>query len=263
MKSRLSKIDQLILGIGVLVIILVIVYAQFFSLSPLKSDVTLKEQSLKTEQKLLEVVTKNHSETTEAEPNDTSELQKELPVVPLQEQILLDLEKAETVSNSKIKSVGFSGEADVSLPDQANAESTEASAAESTETAEPSEVASGEEQASADTAAAQQPAIPEGLKKLTVQLTVDSPTYEDFEKFVETLEAFQRIMVVEAINYSGMEEVTSLDQEEKPLSFTLTVSAFYLPSLTDLESQVPKIDAPDPAGKVNPLSQFPSVTTQP
>ena len=52
------------------------------------------------------------------------------------------------------------------------------------------------------------PAPTTGLKKLTVSLSVESPTYEDLEKFIETLESLKRIVVVESINYTGGEEIT-------------------------------------------------------
>jgi type IV pilus assembly protein PilO len=102
------------------------------------------------------------------------------------------------------------------------------------------------------------------LKKLTVSLSVESPSYEDLEKFIDTLESLNRIVVVESISYSGGQEITSLDQEDEPLSYSLTISAFYMPSLTDLAAELPKIDAPAPAGKDNPLSQFSAtIGTQP
>jgi type IV pilus assembly protein PilO len=274
MKLQLSKIDKLVIGIGALFIILLIVYAQFFSLSPLKSDLDMKEQALSSQEKLLDIVSQKQTTATETKAEDTRELQKKVPVLPLQEQVLLDLEKAETVSNSQIKTMGFSKDADVTLPttDQTAAgtgSSDTASSAQQT-TATQGDVtqaaATNQGEGSQDSAASQptSPAAPSGMKKLTVQLSVESPTYQDFEKFIETLESFQRIVVVEAINYSGGEEITSLDQETKPLSYTLTVSAFYMPTLTDLETQTPKIDAPAPAGKLNPLTQSPTVSgTQP
>jgi len=98
------------------------------------------------------------------------------------------------------------------------------------------------------------------MKKLTVSLSVESPSYEKLEKFIATLESLKRIIVVESISYSGGQEITSLDQEDQPLTYSLTISAFYMPSLTDLAAELPKIDAPKPAGKDNPLSQFSAST---
>jgi type IV pilus assembly protein PilO len=258
MKLHFSKRDSLIIAIVSLLVVSFFVYAQFFKLSPLKSEVVSKEQSLESEQKLLEIVSQKKPEDTKKTTEDTKELQKKLPVKPLQEQLILDLEKAENLSNSKISSMGFSKDADVTLAaDPANAENadaqqtTESQAATTTTTQE---------------TAGQQPAASpaSGMKKLTVSLSVESPSYKDLEKFVGTLESLKRIIVVESISYSGGQEITSLDQEDQPLTYSLTISAFYMPTLADLAAELPKIDAPAPAGKDNPLSQFSATTeTQP
>jgi type IV pilus assembly protein PilO len=78
------------------------------------------------------------------------------------------------------------------------------------------------------------------------------------EKFISTLESLNRIVVVESINYSGGQEITSLEKEPAAdkLSYSLSVSAYYLPTLNDLIADLPKIDAPGPANKKNPLSAF-------
>ncbi|MBT2735776.1 pilus assembly protein PilO [Bacillus sp. ISL-7] len=256
MKLRFSKIQSLIIGIVTLLVVLFLVYAQFFQLSPLKADLANKQQSLESEQKLLEIVSQKKSEDTKNATVDTRELQKKLPVKPLQEQLILDLEKAENLSKSKISSMGFSKDADVSTTsDQATAENANGQQT-TTNQADTSQATANQDTAAQQTASAQIA----GLKKLTVSLSVESPSYEDLEKFIDTLESLNRIVVVESISYSGGQEITSLDQEDEPLSYSLTISAFYMPSLTDLAAELPKIDAPAPAGKDNPLSQFSATT---
>jgi type IV pilus assembly protein PilO len=252
MKLSFSKKHKLTLLVGVLLIVLLVIFAQFLKLSPLKSDLETKEQTLASEQKLLEAVSQKKLDETKKVTEDTRELQKKVPVSPLQEQFILDLEKAENVSNSKILSMGFSKDVDVPM---------EAATPPATETTESTEVpdvktvqeASGEQVA---------PVATTGLKKLTVNLSVESPKYEDIEKFIATLESLKRIVVVESINYSGGEEITSLDTDkvDKLLSYSLTISAYYLPALDDLIAELPKIDAPAPANKKNPLSSFSDTT---
>ncbi|MBT2697898.1 pilus assembly protein PilO [Bacillus sp. ISL-40] len=260
MKLRFSKRQSLIIGIVTLLVVLFLVYAQFFKLSPLKSDLANKQQSLESEQKLLEIVSQKKAEDTKKTSEDTRELQKKLPVKPLQEQLILDLEKAENLSKSKISSMSFSKDADVNTAaEQATAENATGQQATTNQTD------TSQATANQDTAAQQTVSVQiAGLKKLTVSLSVESPSYEDLEKFIDTLESLNRIVVVESISYSGGQEITSLDQEDEPLSYSLTISAFYMPSLTDLAAELPKIDAPAPAGKDNPLSQFSATTgTQP
>lgn len=254
MKLSFSKKYKLILLVGLLLIVLLVVFAQFFKLSPLKSDLALKEQTLATEKKLLDSITQKKLDETNKVTEDTRELQKKVPVSPLQEQFILDLEKAENVSNSKISSMAFSKDTDVPMTTEAAPAVETANATETAETTEVPEVKTVQE----TTAEQAAPAPTSGLKKLTVNLSVESPVYEDIEKFIATLESLKRIVVVESINYSGGEEITTLDpaEEKKQISYTLTVSAYYLPGLEDLIAELPKIDAPAPANKKNPLSAF-------
>ena len=265
MKLRFSKRDSIIIGFVALLVVIILVYAQFFKLAPLKSDLGMKQQSLESEQKLLEIASQKKAEDTKKTSEDTKELQKKLPVEPLQEQLILDLEKAENLSNSKISSMSFSKDADVTTA--ADPASTEtATSQQTTENQTPANQTPVNQATTNQDTAAQQAAASQvnGMKKLTVSLSVESPSYEELEKFVGTLESLKRIIVVESISYSGGEEITSLAQEEKPLTYSLTFSAFYMPSLEDLAAEVPKVDAPKPAGKDNPLSQFSATTeTQP
>jgi type IV pilus assembly protein PilO len=126
MKLPSSKRQSLIIGIVALLVVLFLVYAQFFKLAPLKSDLGIKQQTLESEQKLLEIVSQKKAEDTKKTTEDTKELQKKLPVKPLQEQLILDLEKAENLSNSKISAMSFSKDADVTTStDPANAENAD------------------------------------------------------------------------------------------------------------------------------------------
>jgi len=259
MKLSLSKKDKLILLFGTLLLVLLIVFAQFKWLSPLKSEVKLKEQTLESEQQLLDTITQNKISETEKITEDTRELQKRVPVTALQEQFLLDLEMAENVSNSKISSMSFAKDADVSVtPEEA---ATEEETAEGAEAPEGTENAEGAENAENTEEQAPETDPSTGIKKMTVSLSIESPTYEDLEKFIATMESLKRIVVVESVNYAGMEEITTLEQEKQPLNYSLTVSAYYLPTLEDLLADLPKIDAPAPANKKNPLTTFSDVTT--
>jgi type IV pilus assembly protein PilO len=250
MKLSLSKKNKLILLFSALLFVLFIVFAQFILLAPLNTDLKLKEQTLETEQQLVDSMMQNQVVESAEVTEGTRELQKRVPVTPLQEQFILDLEKAENVSNSKISSMSFTIDVDVIESNQAGTENTDT--AESTQATDGTTTDPATQQNAHEAS--------NGLKKLTVSLSVESPTYEDLEKFIETLESLKRIVVVESINYTGGEEITSLEKEYEPLSYSLTISAYYLPNLDDLIAELPKIDAPAPANKKNPLSSFSDTT---
>lgn len=145
---------------------------------------------------------------------------------------------------------------------QANSSSNQTNSSNTTTQQQNAQTTTGsaQQQNAQNPSTAQKPSQP-AVSKLTVQLSIESAHYEDLEKFINTLEGLKRINVVEAINYTGNSEITSLDQENKSLTYTLTVSAYYLPGLPDLEKQLPKVDYPAPSNKENPLSQFANTQT--
>ena len=76
------------------------------------------------------------------------------------------------------------------------------------------------------------------------------------EKFISVLEQSERIIVVEAIDFTANDEIISDDQMDQLLTFQVKISAFYMPTLTDLIDQLPKLETPKPANKQNPFSYF-------
>lgn len=259
MKLRISKRNKFILIFVILLLAIGVVYIQFFYLSPLRSDLSLKKKTLETEQALLNARGQKKQGNTDDHLANTRELQKELPVKAQQDQFILDLEQAETISNSQIKSMSFTNDGQSETQSgQNNGIDVQQNASSSTNG---NTGQSNSPSSNGTTNQTTEKTLPTGIKKLTVQLSVESPGYEEFEKFIDALEGLKRILVVEAIDYSVGTEQTALDQGDKPFAYTLTVSSFYMPGLIDLQGQLPEMETPNPAGKQNPLSQFPDVPT--
>ncbi|MCX8047479.1 MAG: type 4a pilus biogenesis protein PilO, partial [Anoxybacillus gonensis] len=114
------------------------------------------------------------------------ELQKRVPVQPFVEQFLLDIEKAEVVSNSEVLSLTFQEGENVEGP-------------------------------------------PTPIQKLTVNISVRSPSYFALEQFIDVLERSKRIVSVDSLSFTGYEEWTTVMDEVPELSYSLTVSTFYAP----------------------------------
>ncbi|MDP4170997.1 MAG: pilus assembly protein PilO [Bacillota bacterium] len=224
--------------------------AYFLYLQPLSTQLDQKRQSLTMEHKLLEVVQSKNSGLRRSTFENTTMLQQKLPVKPLTEQLILDVEKAEIISNSSIKSIALSDESST----QENA-GTSTAINNAVNNAGNGNIVPSPDSSTNKTDAGGN--LPAGVKKITLNLSVESAGYEDFEKFVETIENSQRIFVVESIDYSGANEITSLDGQITPFTYNLTVSAFYMPGLKDLQKEIPKLETPDPANKQTPLTQFP------
>ncbi|WP_226085436.1 pilus assembly protein PilO [Mesobacillus sp. S13] len=234
MNLRFEKKNIMILAIAVSLSVLIYIGAYFVFINPLKDSLALKENQLKSEQQLSESF-ETRLAASKDDYQSTIELQKKLPVDPMVEQLVLDFEKAEVVSNSYITSMEF------------NQESSEAPTAQAGET-QGTETVTGE--------AVEPLKMPEGIEKTAVTITVEADGYFELEKFIETLEKLKRLVMVDSISFSGPEEINSLSDEKSPIVMTLTINSYYLSGLDDLKEHNPKIETPAPANKRNPFPTF-------
>ncbi|BDG31195.1 type 4a pilus biogenesis protein PilO [Parageobacillus thermoglucosidasius] len=225
MIARFSRRQLLVFVLMLTVLGAAIIGLYFYLLYPRYQEIEELNNRVANEKKILAATRAEIAKQKSGLPESVVELQKKIPVKPLTEQLLLDLEKAEVVSDSAISSMAFNEEENA--------------------TAEPQEKT---KQSSS--------APPDGLKKVTVQLTVQSPSYYQLERFLQTLENLNRIVSVESLSFTGNPELTSVATEVNPLTYSVTVSAFYYPKLEKLQNMLPQIDVPPPSKKRNPLTEI-------
>lgn len=243
MTLRFSKKEKLIAFAGVALLLIVLCGLYFLYLQPLKAELEHKQNELKQETQLLTVI-ENQMQSMKTDVfESTDTLQQQIPVKPLVEQLLLDIEKAEIVSGSFVSDMEFS---DGEVTEEANED------LENVDTNSAGTEQEGEAKNSI--------ALPAGMKKTTATLTVQSPSYFDMEKFISTLESQSRIIVIEEIDITGQDEIVSTDQDLQFISFEITISAFFMPKLTDLIAHMPKMEIPEPSNKKNPFTSFGDLT---
>lgn len=233
---------------SIFLILILFTGAYFLILSPKLSQVTMRETELKNQEKLLSVMKTQEKDTSPVTGENVVELQKKVPVKPLTEQLLMDINKAEVMSGSFVVDMQFGNGEDkeqTNLEKQTNTQSNIDGKNDGT----------GNQQASTNQKEASG-SLPEGVKKVTVDMTVESPSYVELEKFISAIEKSDRITSVEAIEFTANDEIISNEQSDKILTYQIKLSVFYMPTLSDLISQLPKLDVPTPAGKKNPLSRF-------
>lgn len=255
MTIHLHKKHLIVLLAAALLLGLLYFGAYFLFLKPVKQEISTLETSKNMLNAQVAALEENPSTETKA-PVHSVELQRKVPVSPMVEQIVLDLERAETISNSKIESITFAESENALLPPPAEPEKTQPEAAdnetpvgqtESPEVPDSAETAPVQpENAQAAAPAAELPAAPEGLKRILITLEVTSGNYFDMEAFIAELETQQRVAKVDLLTFNGAKELTSLDQEAEPLKYSLQVSAFYMDTLQDLKDETPKVAAPEP-----------------
>ncbi|MBY0099123.1 hypothetical protein [Mesobacillus maritimus] len=276
MSLRLSKQELLVLIAAVVIVSAVIFGGNYLFLNPKKTEISNKEQQLQTEEKLLATIEEKLAGTSAPSPQSVAELQKKVPVKQQLEQLILDLNQAEVISNSLISNMSFSeGDVAARTLEDAGAENTQETTDQTGEgtqnpqatqetTNESSEVTQNP-QSTQETEATEgeeqyQPLpLPEGIKKLNVNLSVTSPSYKDLMDFLGALEGLNRRVVIESVAFSGSTELTNVEDKIQEFSYSITLSAFYMPTLEDLQDQLPELEVPAPGNKSNPFASSPDV----
>lgn len=267
MKGAIDKKQFLIFFAIILIVSLLFTGLYFWQISPLNTQITMKETELSNQEKQMEALNAELSSTGSTSFATTVELQKQLPVKEAVDQLVLNLEKAEVISGSAITTMAFV-DGEVTLSEE---ESAAALAAANAKAAEASDATAGgtNEQAATteeepaneegDPAAEVVDLLPQGVKKVSVAMTVQSPAFFEMEAFLESLHSMKRILKVDNLTFNGSEEIHSIEQSSDKLEYQLTISVFYAPNLSDLQDQMPTIEVPKPSNKRDPFNNSPVV----
>ncbi len=209
-----SQKEKALIALAVLFLLALGFYSYFLIYAPAKDAREQAQQSLRSERDVLMALQTQVKELPEGETVSTLELQKKVSIDPLSELMVLQIEEAELVSGTQIEAIQLA-EADVELP------------------------------------------IPveglENLKEVETSVAFSAENYGEITDFISEIEEMERILVIEAINFGANPEVREVVEETERLQVTLSFAAYYRPDLIALEDTVPKIDAPSPAGKQDPL----------
>lgn len=265
---------QVYSGILLLLVLLLFVYVYFAFYRTAAVELDTTEQQLRAEEQLVEALQANNTAAGVQGPLvATGSLQNKVPVKPMSEKLMLDFEKAELLSDSLITAIVFTEGEEEALPVQDEVDNEDATAdtetAEDPATATDEETASEEEQANETTEenvtdgteeatqVENQPipeeVLPAGIRKIRAQLTIESPGFAEMNAFIDSVENQLRMIRVEQLEFTGPEEAQKVEGVTEPVTYNLTVAAYYMPELTDLLEDTPEIDAPDPANKQDPF----------
>lgn len=209
-----SQKEKALIALAVLFLLTLGFYSYFLLYAPALDAREQAQQSLRSERDVLMALQTQVKELPEGETVSTLELQKKVSIDPLSELMVLQIEEAELVSGTQIEAIQLA-EADVELP------------------------------------------IPveglENLKEVETTVAFSAENYGEITDFISEIEEMERILVIEAINFGANPEVREVVEETERLQVTLSFAAYYRPDLIALEDTVPKIDAPSPADKQDPL----------
>lgn len=218
--------DMALLVLSIIFFIILISYSWFQLFTPAKEENTRVVDSLVNQREIQFELQRQLAAKTEDVSSSSRPLQKKVPVLPLEELLIVQLERAEVKSDTLIQDVLFTKE-DLVLNEEAS---------------------SVEEETITDNPSA-------SLNQLLIDVDLTASSYEQLDRFIREMEQTERIFIVQSIDFDPPEEQVEADAEVEPLELTISFQAFYRPDLTELQSEVPKLDAPMPAGKDNPTTR--------
>ncbi|WP_070120817.1 LysM peptidoglycan-binding domain-containing protein [Bacillus marinisedimentorum] len=222
MINKLDRKEWMIIGGAAFMVFMLLMALYFFYIRPHGGELTRLENELETEQKLLAALEETRVKTGGGE-SAAVDLQQKIPVKLFQEQVILDIERAETVSGSLLLKADFAG---------------------------PEEGA--EKKASAAGVTEEHPK-PEGLIPMDTVLEVEAEDYYALEDFLKTFEKQKRHYQIVSFSFTGNPERTALSERQNPLAFSVKLRNYYYPSLAGKFEFGPAFHAPQPAYKENPL----------
>lgn len=214
----------------ILFLLLGLVY--FYLVKPLKDESNAAKANvnqLETDVQILEAeIAKSQNEKSQFEENQFFH-ERKMPLDRSIDELILSLQEIEMVSESRIEDITFNNY-DSSL--------TEADQVIENEVEETDESAETDEEGTAEDIDTTEPPIsdvveelPDNIKLITVNLSVVSPNFKQFEAFLQEVEKLERITRVDTLSFSKPGEAELLDSEtdedDAMITTNVQITTFY------------------------------------
>lgn len=211
MSKRQKEMGLLVLAIVFLLALAAYSYFQIFA--PAKESNERAAQTLANERDILFALQRQEAQQSPTGTSSSRPLQEKLPVKPLEDLILLQVQKAEVKSDTYVREVNFLLEEPIieNPPEQV-----------------------------------------ENVRAVITEVRLAADAYRQIDRFIEEIESMERIFIMDRVEFTAPEEVRAVEQENGPMELIVTFHAFFRPDLGNLENEAPKVDAPIPAGKQDP-----------
>lgn len=212
---------------AVLVSILTIVFFYYSTYSTKQLELNRVKQETTMENQLIQLL-ETQQNTESIVDGSSTDLQRKIPVVPYVEQFILHLEEVAKQTQASLVNISFTDTVptDTTLDEEIDLITEDEK----------------EENVGAETNLI---ALPDGLKMISVNLSVEVNNYSSLRRFLEVLENSARITQIDSVTFSG-----NVDD----LMFSIVASTYYHPELTDLIEELPPLSIPNPSNKTNPFS---------
>ncbi|WP_394217923.1 hypothetical protein [Halobacillus trueperi] len=240
MKIEWSRSTLWVIISGVVLILAFYLLGQKVILAPYKEEIVEKEAALTQEQKILSAI-ENNQEGNEREQILTSRtIQQQLPVIPLMDQLLIGLDRAENASTSLINSMAIS-DSESSIPMIEPENEREANGV------------NNDEEENVDKDVVEAPVEDEAVELIeglhTLQLTVDvtSENYDEMISFMKEIQSLSRVIQIESIQFDAPES-------KNELGYSIVMNSYYQPIYANLANEAPQYHYGGSPNKVNPFA---------
>ncbi|TMW71592.1 hypothetical protein [Alteribacter natronophilus] len=248
---------------GLLLIVLAAAY--FLYLQPKLSEREAVMADLYEEESRIEHLEEERADKRaerEGHTASSTPLQRELPVVPLADQFLLDINRSEEISGVRVMNLTMESEAPVYevlgssvTPEgeivEQETDNTDTRDPEDGDSDDPLEDGSVTTEEERDFVGGEwRGEEREGMYKQTATMDVRVDTYDHLIRFLGELDHLTRIMNIETVYFSKDESADEETEDrmiidgEDLLDFQVVVSSYYYPALGELEQEAPKTDYP-------------------
>ncbi|WP_170007818.1 hypothetical protein [Bacillus fonticola] len=229
MKRREGTVALIV--VFLLVLIATFLYVQW--IVPERSKLTQAEALFQIEKSELQLA-KSTAKPFEEESPGQGSLQEVLPVQPRVEEVLLEINRAELSSGVAVSAIQIGDDEMISLGEGLIEQLGEYM----------------EQDAEGETATSSGVA-----EVIRFSINGTSSSYRELDSFLTALENSTRFNQISYAQFTVGTETTGNEGSLLSIPFTVDWSVYYMPSLLEqVESLLPPIDSPAPAGRENPLN---------
>lgn len=248
----MTKKNLLVLLAGVFLLAVIAVGGYFYFLQPLTKELENKQAELEMANQQLTILDNQLANITEETAQSTMKLQQKIPVKRSVEQMMLAIEKAETISDVYIRSISMGGSGSDETVEQENNQTVENESSKETEGEDTTPTTVLDEEAEKQVLV-----LPSGIKKTPFLITGEAKNYHELQRFIDSMQGLQRKVTLEQLSFTGTEEIVDASNPPKNINFSLSIAAFYFPKLEELRNELPPIDTPEISNKKNPFNELP------
>lgn len=219
--------NAFLLLLGLFFVLLIVLYIALFR--PLASELEDQEgavSSLHTDVSILKVKAEKLKET----PLDTSHLEMKIPLRRELKKILHSLQDVEELSNSEIHSISFNYTnqlPSVDFEEESDEDLDENIDEEDDDQHDQDEVIDDVDADESARKVIPMDEKPENLEMISIHMSVLSPDFDHFEKFIKEIEQLDRITIISSLDFNRPDQWIEMDEQSEMMEFSIELLTFY------------------------------------